>query len=145
MKKILVIAFALAMVAGVSAQEKEVVKFNETTHDFGTVKEEVGRVTYVFDFTNLTSKPLTMTSVRASCGCTTPNWSREPVAPNSDGEITVTYHTSGRPGSFRKSITVNLSDGTNTYTKMVYIKGHVTPRPTQTVEQVEPIQKKSNK
>ncbi|MCB9071744.1 MAG: DUF1573 domain-containing protein [Prevotellaceae bacterium] len=121
--------FSMLFVAlSVMAQEKPVVEFNERTHDFGTVKEEEGKITTVFTFTNQFLAPLTIKSVRASCGCTTPNWSKEPVAPKGKGEITVTYNTTNRPGSFTKSITVVLTNGTEDFTEVLYIKGQVTPK-----------------
>lgn len=121
--------FALTLVFGVNAQEKEVVNFNETTYDFGTIKEEAGRVTHVFTFENTNATPISIKNVKASCGCTTPNWSKAPIAPGETGEITVTYNASGRPGMFQKSITVTLTNGQEDFTKVLYIKGNVTPRP----------------
>lgn len=130
--------FTMLFVAlSVMAQEKPVVEFNERTHDFGTVKEEVGKITTVFTFTNQFLAPLTIKSVRASCGCTTPNWSKEPVAPKGKGEITVTYSTTNRPGSFTKSITVVLTNGTEDFTEVLYIKGQVTPKPVEPAAEVK--------
>ena len=98
MKKLLSLAFAIMMIACISAQEQaNVVVFDETTHDFGVIKEEDGRVTTVFNFTNTTQGPLTITNVRASCGCTTPAWNKEPIAPEGQGQITVSYNAKGRP------------------------------------------------
>ena len=91
-------------------------------------QEEDGRITCTFSFDNLLATPISIKNVRASCGCTTPNWSREPIAPNAKGEITVTYNTKGRPGMFQKSVTVTFSDGTQDYTQVLFIKGKVTPR-----------------
>jgi len=126
MKKIAL--FTMLFVAiSVMAQEKKVVEFNERTHDFGTVKEEEGKISTIFTFTNQFLAPLTIKSVKASCGCTTPNWSKEPVAPKGVGEITVTYSTAHRPGAFTKSITVVLTNGTEDFTEVLYIRGQVTP------------------
>lgn len=127
MKKLLFLAITLVMAISASAQEKKVAEFEETTHNFGVIKEEDGRVSYVFEFKNATQAPLTIKNVRASCGCTTPNWSKEPIAPEGNGKITVTYNAKGRPGAFHKSITVTLSNGTEDFTQMLYIKGQVTP------------------
>lgn len=129
MKKLLFLAVAMIMAFSVSAQEKTVAEFGEKTHDFGVIKEEDGRVSYVFEFKNTTQSPLTIKNVRASCGCTTPNWSREPIAPEGQGQITVTYNAKGRPGAFHKSITVTLSNGTEDFTQVLFIKGQVTPAP----------------
>ena len=70
MKKIALFSM-LFVVISVMAQEKKVVEFNERIHDFGTIQEEVGKVTATFTFDNQLLAPLTIKSVRASCGCTT--------------------------------------------------------------------------
>ncbi|MDZ7740844.1 MAG: DUF1573 domain-containing protein [Bacteroidota bacterium] len=76
----------------------------------------------MFTFTNKGQKPLVLSNVRASCGCTVPQWPREPVAPGEKGEIKVKYNTN-RPGSFNKSITVN-SNAANSMVRL-RIKGQV--------------------
>ncbi len=128
MKKILLFAIAMVMAFTVSAQEKQIIEIAEKTYDFGVIKEEDGRVTHVFTFKNVTEGPLTIKNVRASCGCTTPAWSREPIAPGADAQITVTYNASGRPGAFHKSVTVTLSNGTEDFTQVLFVKGKVTPK-----------------
>lgn len=128
MKKLALLFVSILMVTMLSAQEKEIVKISETTHDYGTIKEEDGKAPHTFVITNVSNTPITIKNVRASCGCTVPNWSREPIAPNANGEILVTYNAKGRPGSFHKSITVTLSNGTEDFTKMLFIKGTVTKK-----------------
>lgn len=131
MKKVLFIAMALVMSLGVFAQQKQVIEFVEQEYDFGTVKEEDGKISHVFAFVNVSQTPITITNVRASCGCTTPNWSRQPVMPGESGVVTATYSASGRPGRFNKSITVTANDGTQDFQIVLYIKGNVTPRAQQ--------------
>ena len=130
MKKLLLFAMAIFMAFSVSAQEQQpqIIEIAEKTHDFGTIKEEDGRVTHVFTFKNVTEGALTIKNVRASCGCTTPAWSKEPIASGKQAQITVTYTASGRPGSFHKSVTVTLSNGTEDFTQVLFIKGKVTPK-----------------
>ncbi len=134
MKKFLLFAIAMIMAFSVSAQQQaqpqqpQVVEIAEKTHDFGVIKEEDGRVSHVFTLKNITNGPITLKNVRASCGCTTPAWSREPIAPQGEAQITVTYNASGRPGAFHKSVTVTLSDGTQDFTQVLFIKGKVTPK-----------------
>jgi hypothetical protein len=132
MKKLLFFAIAMIMAFTVSAQEqqqpKQIIEIAEKTHDFGTIKEEDGRVSHVFTFKNVTEGVLTIKNVRASCGCTTPAWSKEPIAPEAEAQITVTYNASGRPGAFHKSVTVTLSNGTEDFTQVLFIKGKVTPK-----------------
>lgn len=113
----------------VMAQEKQVVEFTEQEYDFATVREEDNKVSHVFTFTNVSQTPVTVTNVRASCGCTTPSWSRQPVMPGEQGVITATYSAKGRPGRFHKSITVTLNNGSEDFTVVLYIKGNVTPTP----------------
>lgn len=130
MKKLMSVVFAIAVVMTAMAQEKKVVEVDNQTFDFGTVKEEVGKITHVFNFKNISVTPLSLKSVKASCGCTTPEWSKEPVAPNEVANIKVTYTTTGRPTAFYKSVTVVFTDGTADYTEVVFIKGTVTPKAT---------------
>lgn len=115
------------------AQEAEIT-FDKDSHDFGTIAEELGKVSYDFTFTNTGKAPLFLTRVSASCGCTTPNWTKEPIAPGEKGKITVTYSTTGRPGSFNKSITV-ISNAQNSTNKVLRISGVVTPKNTATTPQ----------
>lgn len=90
----------------VAMSQKAAISFEEKTHDFGKVNEEDGKITHVFNFTNKGISPLVISRVQASCGCTTPVWTKEPVEPGKKGTITVTYNPTGRPGNFTKTITV---------------------------------------
>lgn len=125
MKKysILLVCMAFTMAA---MSQKAVINFNEKTHDFGKINEEDGKVTHVFTFTNKGSGPLVVNRVQASCGCTTPTWTKEPIEPGKSGSITVTYNPEGRPNSFNKSITVS-SNATEEQVTLA-IKGDVIPR-----------------
>lgn len=89
------------------AQDKARIVFENITHDFGTFKEKDGTQTTTFKFKNEGAAPLVLSNVRASCGCTTPKWTREPVAPGASGEIQVSYNPKNRPGTFNKSVMVN--------------------------------------
>ena len=125
MKKIFsTLCMALCAVA-MMAQEP-VITFEKTEHDFGKINEADGRVSVVFEFKNEGMAPLVLSNVRASCGCTTPTWTKEPVEPGQTGSITVTYNPNGRPGRFQKTVTItsNASEAT----KKVYIKGEVIPK-----------------
>ncbi len=85
------------------------IAFKVLEHDFGEVIE--GETpSYDFEFTNKGDAPLILTNVRASCGCTTPHWPREPIKPGETGKITAVYNSKGRPGAFHKSITVQTND-----------------------------------
>ncbi len=125
-------AVAMLMAAGMMAQQP-VITFNETTHDFGKINESDGKVTTVFTFKNEGATPLVLSNVKASCGCTTPKWTKEPVEPGQEGLIHVTYNPNGRPGRFQKTITVT-SNATEATTRL-FIKGEVIPKTTTPVDQ----------
>ena len=130
MKKIFsTLCMALAAVA-VFAQDP-VITFEKTEHDFGKINEADGRVSVVFEFKNEGMSPLVLSNVRASCGCTTPTWTKEPVEPGQKGSITVTYNPNGRPGRFQKTVTIT-SNASEPTTK-VFIKGEVIPKPAKPV------------
>lgn len=99
--------------------------FDTEIHDFGTVPEGPP-AEYTFTFTNTGKEPINLSNVKASCGCTTPSWSKDPVLPGQKGTIKASYATSHRPGGFTKSITVTSDAGT----KVLTIKGAVEQAPT---------------
>ncbi|MCS7298005.1 MAG: DUF1573 domain-containing protein [Bacteroidia bacterium] len=84
------------------------VSFEKTEHDFGEITEGAPAV-YTFIFKNVGDKPVKLTSVKASCGCTTPSWTQEEVPPGATGQVQASYDTKGRPGHFVKTITVHHS------------------------------------
>lgn len=106
--------------------QKAFLSFEEKNHDFGKVNETDGKITHVFNFVNKGSSPLVINRVQASCGCTTPTWTKEPIEPGKPGSITVTYNPLGRPGPFTKTITV-YSNATEEQVVLI-IKGEVIPR-----------------
>jgi len=80
-------------------------QFEESTHHFGEITEgEI--VSYVFKFKNVGGSELVITNVSASCGCTVPEYSKNPVEPGKEGEIKVTFNSNGKSGMETKSITV---------------------------------------
>lgn len=97
-----------AMAQGLSAGDdaKAVIEFAEEEHDFGTIKEGDGPVTIDFTFTNTGDAPLVLTRVISSCGCTTPSYSKDPIAPGKKGKVTVTYDPTGRIYPFVKTVSV---------------------------------------
>ena len=128
-KKKYSLLFALCLTFSlVAMSQKAVISYDVKIHDFGKVNEEDGKITYVFDFVNRGNSPLAVSRVQASCGCTTPTWTKEPVEPGKKGTITVTYNPTGRPGTFTKNITVysNATEEQSTLT----IKGEVIPKQT---------------
>ena len=118
----LMLLFAVTLTA--SAQAK--IKFDKTEVDFGKFSEKDAAVqTCVFTFTNVGDQPLVLNNVVASCGCTTPTYTKYPVRPGEKGEIKVKYNGTGKfPGHFKKTITIR----TNGLKEMVrlYIEGDMT-------------------
>ena len=95
----------------VLAQGKAEIKFDKTTHNFGTFKEADSNVTCTFKFTNTGDAPLVIEQAVASCGCTTPVYPKQPIAPGATGEIKVTYKGAGKfPGVFKKTITLVMGE-----------------------------------
>ena len=125
MKKF-ILSLAVALF-GFAAQAQEQptdgakIQFAEKVINYGKI-EKGANGTRVFKFKNEGTEPLVLNSVRASCGCTTPKWTREPIAPGAEGEITVKYDTN-RMGNFHKTVTVN-SNASN-QTVVLTIKGQV--------------------
>ena len=124
--RLFVTIFLLLAFVGAFAQKAKFA-FEEETFDFGTIKEENGAVDHKFVFTNTGDSPLVIQGVRASCGCTTPAWTKDPVPPGEKGFITAKYNPKNRPGSFRKSLTIT-SNAVPT-SKVIYIKGMVESKP----------------
>jgi Protein of unknown function (DUF1573) len=112
MKKVLSFIAATLFVATVGFAQKGVVKFKTSDHDFGKI-EQGKPVTHVFEFTNTGTDPIVLGQVTASCGCTTPIWTQEPVLPGKVGKVTGTFNA-GVVGPFNKTITVpsNAENGT---------------------------------
>jgi hypothetical protein len=111
--------------------QNDKISFSETTHDFGTIIETGGNVSCNFVVTNNSDAPLIITNVSASCGCTTPQWTREPIEPGKTGSVTATYSPVGRVAPFTKTITVstNLSSPITLRIKGEVVKGVVTRQP----------------
>ena len=106
-----------------SASVKPSTHFTTTEIDYGAIPQN-SNGERVFEFTNTDSKPLILTNVVASCGCTATEWPREPIKPGERGTITVRYNTS-TIGTFRKSIRVFTNS--NTESVLLIIKGEVKP------------------
>lgn len=99
-------------------------KFEKTHHDFGVFAPDTAILTYDFVFTNVGKEPIIIHQASASCGCTVPEYTLEPIMPGQKGKISVTYNGKGRkPGVFRKSITVH-NNGKHTPVRL-YIEGEM--------------------
>lgn len=85
--------------------------FSEKSFDFGDITQGE-RVEHVFEFENAGTEPLILSDVRTTCGCTAPEWPREPIAPGTKSKIKVVFNSAGKMGMQNKVITV-MSNAVN--------------------------------
>ena len=119
MKKLLTLC--LLALAG-AAHAQGVMQFTTDSHDFGNVPEGT-MATHEFKFKNTGNQPVIIANVQASCGCTTPDWTKTPILPGKMGVVKAMYSSAGRPGVFNKTVTVT-SNAAET-SKVLSIKGTV--------------------
>lgn len=131
MKKVCLISAMFFMTVSLMAQP--VMKLSGTEHNFGSFREEDGRQSYDFEVTNTGNSPLVIQNILASCGCTLPEWTKQPIPPGGKGKITAIYDPQNRPGAFNKTLSVY----TNSKPQLVVItlKGEVIPRE-KTIEEL---------
>ena len=98
------------------------ISFTEQEHNYGTLQKG-GDGNCEFVFTNEGNEPLILSNVKASCGCTVPTWTKEPIMPGQTGSIKVRYNTNNI-GAFTKTITVT-SNAVNTPRLTLKIRGKV--------------------
>ncbi len=153
MKRILFIV-AIMMIAGMAfsqenakqgknepekVEKRSSILFDKLVHDFGTM-EKGGDASCVFTFKNVTKKPVTLTNVKTSCGCTAADWPKEPIAKKKKGSIKVKYD-SNRIGKFTKTIKVFIEGEENPI--QLEIKGTIVSPNANDVKAV-PTEKKVN-
>jgi len=102
--------------------------FAKEEHDFGNINEG-DQVEHVFEFTNTGEAPLIISAAKGSCGCTVPEWPKEPIAVGEKGEIKVKFNSKKKPGIQNKTVTIT----SNTFPtqKKIKIKADVTPAPAE--------------
>jgi Protein of unknown function (DUF1573) len=107
-----------------TAPGAEMLQLKETEHDFGKIPQ--GKpVFYNFEIVNTSSSPLKLDNVQASCGCTTPEWSKDPIAPGASAQIRVGFNAAVE-GPFTKPITITYNTNQS---KQLTIKGLVWKAP----------------
>ncbi len=128
MKRLFLLMMTLVMsICLASAQDKAKIEFDKTTHNFGTFSESSPVVTATFNFTNTGKAPLVIHQAVASCGCTVPEYTQEPIQPGKTGTIKVTYNGEGKLlGHFRKSVT--LRTNAEPEITRLYIEGDMIPK-----------------
>ncbi|WP_027001138.1 DUF1573 domain-containing protein [Hugenholtzia roseola] len=101
-----------AQVSGETAAMAKI-QFDNPVYNFGTVSEGT-EVEHTFEFTNTGDSPLIISDVKPSCGCTTPDYTKEPIAPNQKGKIVLKFDSKGKAGNNDKATTVfaNVPEGT---------------------------------
>ena len=121
MNQILTLSFILFSFFNSFSQKSEIV-FETPEYNFGDIQENKGKVSHKFSFTNNGKESIRILTVKPSCGCTTPNWSKDEIKPGKKGFIIAEYNPKGRPGVFRKSLSVITSDNRRS---LIFIKGKV--------------------
>ena len=107
---------------GVQELKQTTLAFVESEHEFGDINEgEFGKHEFVFK--NTGTEPLYVRDAKASCGCTTPEWTKDTIPVGGEGKILVQFNSSGRPGDFHKTVTVLAN--TEPEATVITITGHV--------------------
>ena len=109
MKKLFLLAASFVMGVAVMAQQKaeDLVKMDVESYDFGKIKQGVPVTTY-FTITNISDRPVVIENAWAGCGCTTPEYSKEPIAPNGSAKVKVGYNAAAM-GHFSKDVNIKLA------------------------------------
>lgn len=129
MKNFIVLFFFILVYIGhIYSQEATVspdLVFDERVFDFGTINEKDGIVKHTFYFTNTSKTSVSLNSVVSGCGCTSHEFTQNPIKPGAKGKVIITYNPDYRPGTFSKEIVIFSNNGKN-YNR-VWIKGDVIP------------------
>ncbi len=130
---VVLMVFAIAMPVWAKKDAKAMVEFKDMVYNFGNIRENGGPVTYEFEFQNNDKTPVVVVQATSECGCTTPDFPKNPISPGKTGKISVTYNPLGRPGSFDKVVTVKMKtvggkDKSKVYKFRLKIRGSVIPK-----------------
>lgn len=103
-------------------------EFEKTEHDFGKIKQDAP-VEYTFKFKNTGTEPLIISEARGSCGCTVPEYSKEPIPVGESGVIAVSFDPKGKSGVQRKTVTItaNTNPARTTLNIVSEVEAPVTP------------------
>ena len=111
MKKTIILLFACSVALTGIGHTSTFFRWSSTQHDFGTISQGEA-VSHTFEFINTSSEPLVITAVRASCGCTVADYSKDPIAPGTHGHIKATFNAE-KLGTFLKTITIQSNANEN--------------------------------
>lgn len=147
MKKVLLAAALCISVAFANAQTPSTapvlqqenknapeIKFTVEEYNFGTIKQG-DKVTYDFSFENTGKEPLIISSAQGSCGCTVPQWPKEPITKGGKGTIHVEFNSTGKMGMQDKTVTI--SSNSKSGQKVLHLKGNVEAPPTENTAPAE--------
>ena len=126
-KYLLLMVMALVVFAAQAQGEKKgaVLSFKEKSIDFGNIKQG-DKVEHTFVFQNTGDTPLVISNVAVTCGCTAPNWPKEPIAPGKSGELKVVFNSAGKMGA-QNSVVRIYSNASEPIEKVTLIS-NVLPR-----------------
>lgn len=99
--------------------------FNDEIHDFGDIVQGE-QVSHIFKFRNAGNQQLVISNVLTTCGCTVPEWPKEPVAPGETGQLEVKFDSKGKSGKQNKVITI-ISNALNPQTRIT-IRANILPK-----------------
>ncbi len=100
-------------------------KFDETSYDWGTI-DEGKKMEHIFKFKNTGANDMIISEAHGSCGCTVPEWPKEPIKPGKSSQIKVIFDSKGKAGDQTKSVTITAN--TEPSSMILMIKGKVTPK-----------------
>lgn len=136
MKKLIpILMLALLIASPAMAKKKKtndgnaIITFTKESHDFGIISDDKGAVSTEFEFINQGNAPLVIFSATADCGCTRPEYPKNPVAPGKKGKIKVNFIPKGYLGSFTKNVKIKSNGSSKT--KVLKITGVVNPNKTK--------------
>lgn len=126
----------LSMLLGIVANAEGVATWLQTSHDFGTFKEETGKVSCSIKMVNTGDSDIRISRVQPTCGCTASSYTLGAIVPGDTASVTLTYDPKGRPGKFDKDVYV-YTDG-SPKKSIITIKGNVIGSPA-TIQERYPI------
>lgn len=113
MRKVLFFTIFTLLTSVIAIAAGPEITFKTMTHDFGTIHASKGPVSYEYEFKNTGDKPLVIVSVtNGGCGCTTPEFTQEPIQPGGTGIVKITFSPEGRKGEFKREVKVKTNAST---------------------------------
>lgn len=121
------VCFLFLLVSLCAMAQKATLVCEKPMHDFGTIKEADGKVEHDFIIKNTGDKPIAISKISSSCGCTVPEWDKAPLRPGQESKVHVVFNPHNRNGKFNKTITVLLSGQKSKL--LLFIRGNIIPKP----------------